>query len=86
MKYLKIALLAGVLASASSMAFAQAGAPTGGVDFRSVHGSNAAPTRSARSTSAGKRHRTRAVTRTTTPQSETNGSGIVGGGGVGSPD
>jgi hypothetical protein len=86
MKTIKTVLLAGVLASVSTMAFAQAGAPTAGVDFRSVYGSNANADGNASYARAGQHVRTRTVSHATTRQRETTGSGFTSGGGVGSPD
>jgi hypothetical protein len=54
MKYIKIALVAGGLASVSTLAFAQAGAPTVGVNFRTVYGSNASTDGNASYAPAGK--------------------------------
>ena len=84
MKTIKTALLAGVLATMSTMAFAQAGAPTAGVDFRSVYGSNADG--SASYARAGQYVRIRAARHATIRQRETTGSGVISGGGVSSPD
>jgi len=85
MKYIKIALLAGGLASVSTLAFAQAGAPTAGVDFSSVYGSNSYSNGSY--AQAGQRVRTRAASHATIRQRETTGSGSYGPiSGHGSPD
>ena len=85
MKYIKIALLAGGLASVSTLAFAQSGA-TAGVDFNSVYGSTTYADGGASYARAGKPVRAQAASHTTTRQRETIGSGFTGGGGVGSPD
>jgi hypothetical protein len=81
MKYIKIAVLAGALASVSSFAFAQAGAPTVGVDFSSVYAQNT--TANGSYAQAGQHVRARAVRNTANRQS---GSSITTGSGVGSPD
>jgi hypothetical protein len=86
MKYIKIALLAGGLASVSTLALAQAGAPTAGVDFRSVYGSNTSADGNASYTRAGKHVRARAASHASIKQRATTGSGITDGSGVGSPD
>jgi hypothetical protein len=85
MEYIKIALVAGGLASVSTLAFAQAGAPTAGVDFTTVYGSKASADGNASYPPAGKHVRARAARQTTIKQRTTTGSGITGGSGVGSP-
>ena len=85
MKYIKIALLAGGLASVSTLAFAQAGA-TAGVDFNSVYGSNTSADGNASYARAGKHVRARAASHATTRPRETTGSGITSGGGVSGPN
>jgi hypothetical protein len=82
MKTLKTVLLAGVLASVGTMAFAQAGAPTAGVDFRLVYGSNATANGNASYARTGRHVRT-GGNRATIRQGETTGSGYRG---VSSPD
>lgn len=83
MKTIKTALLAGVLATVSTMAFAQAGAPTAGVDFRSIYASNATANGSVSYARAGKHLRTQAANHQTIRPRETTGSGHRG---VSSPD
>jgi hypothetical protein len=75
MKTIKTALLAGVLATVSTMAFAQAGAPTAGVDFRSVYGASAYADGSVNYVRASKHLRTQAANHQTIRPRETTGSG-----------
>ncbi len=86
MKYLKTALLAGVLASVSTLAFAQAGAPTMGVDLGSVYNTGPRYNGSESYARAGTHVYTRSQRRAYR-QNETTGSGsyapITG---YGSPD
>jgi hypothetical protein len=83
MKTIKTALLAGVLASVSTMAFAQGGGATAGVNFDSLYQGQAYSVGNASYAQAGKHVRTRAANRVTIQQRETTGSGYRG---VGSPD
>jgi hypothetical protein len=83
MKYIKIALLAGGLASVSSFAFAQTVAPTAGVNYGAVYGSSTNADGTASYARADKRVHTRAVHNTANRQSR---SGVTTGSGVGSPD
>jgi hypothetical protein len=83
MKVLKTALLAGVLASASTMAFAQGGGATAGVNFDSLYQTQAYSTGNASYARAGQQVRTRAVNHTTIQQ---RGRAYTTGNGVGSPD
>ena len=75
MKSIKSVLLAGVLATISTMAFAQAGAPTAGVDFRSVYGTKANIDGNTSYARAGKHVRTQAANHGTIRPRETTGSG-----------
>lgn len=85
MKYLKIALLAGGLASVSTLAFAQSGA-TAGVDFNSVYGPNTYADGNASYARAGNHVRARAASHATTRPRAATGSDVTSGSGVGSPD
>jgi hypothetical protein len=85
MKYIKIALLAGGLASVSSFALAQSGA-TAGVNFGSLYQPQTYADGNASYARANTRVHTRAVHNTANQQQQTTGSDITTGIGVGSPD
>lgn len=83
MNILKTALLAGVLASASTVAFAQGGGATAGVNFDSLYQAQAYSAGNASYAQAGQHVRARAANRAPIQQRETTGSGYRG---VSSPD
>jgi hypothetical protein len=83
MKTIKTALLAGALATVSSLALAQGGGATAGVNFDSLYQAQAYSAGNASYARAGQQIRTRAVNRAPIQQRETTGSGYRG---VGSPD
>jgi hypothetical protein len=83
MKTIKTALLAGVLATVSTMAFAQSGGATAGVNFDSLYQAQAYSAGNASYARAAQHVRPRAVNHATIQQRETTGSGYRG---VGSPD
>jgi hypothetical protein len=83
MKIIKTTLLAGVLASVSSLALAQGGGATAGVNFDSLYQAQGYSTGNASYARAGQHVRTHAVNQAIIRQRETTGSGYRG---VGSAD
>ena len=86
MNFIKIALAAGALASVSSLAFAQGGGATAGVNFDSLYQAQSYADGGVSYARADKRNHARAVRNTASQQRQTTGNGYTTGAGVGSPD